>query len=369
MTRVRHRPGFALATALLTLALIGALVTGTFFVAMHEQRIGTDVLSTTRALAAAELGVETAMATWNREWNVVMQRGDRRTASPTTVDAASAITEIIRLDNHLFLVSSEGRAGPARRIVRRYVALTAPEPALRAAATLGGAAMVAGVSLLDGTDRAPDDWTCPDPEPPVSGIATPDSALIQTNGCSLGTCVSGSPPMLTDSALRHSGALMRVGELDWNELIVRAHATAHWSVSPRPSVRDGACDVEDESNWGDPQRSAGGACTNHFALVHAPGDLTVDGGRGQGILLVDGNLTMQGGFHFAGLVLVRGAFHARDARISGALIAGAGDSSTMSTLNDVVVHFSRCAVHAAMLGTALPEPIAERSWFEAVDGQ
>jgi hypothetical protein len=365
------RPGFALATALLTLGLIGALVTGTFFIATHEQRTGTDNLSTTRALGAAELGVESAIATWDREWNVVMQRGDRRTAPPTNLEAASAITEIVRLDNQLFLVSSEGRSGPAHRIVRRYVALTVPEPTLRSAVALGGAATIEGTTHIDGTDRAPDGWICADPESPVAGIATPDSALIATGGCSLGPCVNGSPPISADSALRELGTLLRVGDFDWTELALRANATVEGTVSPRPSERDGVCDVEDQRNWGDPQRQGDGLCPNHFALVRAPGNLTIDGGRGQGILLVDGDLTIQGGFDFAGMVMVRGALHtgAAGARITGALAVAPADSSTLTTLRDLVAHFSRCAVHAAMLGSALPAPIAERSWFEAVDGQ
>ncbi|MDQ4079456.1 MAG: hypothetical protein M3125_01750 [Gemmatimonadota bacterium] len=366
---MRQRSGFALGTALLALGLIGALVTGTFFVATHEQRTGTDVLATTRALGAAELGVDAAMTTWDREWNVVMQRGDRRTAAAPIVDAASAITEIVRLDNQLFLVSSEGRSGPARRTVRRYVALTVPLPALSAAATLGGAATIDGTTQIDGTDRAPDGWICPDPAPSVAGVTTPDSSLIATNGCSLGTCVNGSPPIVVDSTLRHSGTLLHVGDLDWSELILRANATVEGNATPRSSERAGVCDVEDPHNWGDPDRSGNGVCANHFALIHSPGDLTIDGGRGQGILLVGGDLTIRGGFHFAGLVMVRGALHADAARISGALTVAAADSSTLSALNNLAVHFSRCAVHAAILGTAVPEPIVERSWFEVVDGQ
>jgi hypothetical protein len=229
--------------------------------------------------------------------------------------------------------------------------------------------MIGGPTIIDGTDRPPDDWICPDPGPTVAGIATADSTLITTNGCSLGTCVNGSPPLFADSTLRHSGALLHVGELDWNELILRASATADGTASPQPTERHGACEVEDPRNWGDPDRLGDATCANHFTLVHAPGDLEIDGGRGQGILVVGGDLTLRGGFHFAGVVMVRGALYANAARIDGALTVAAADSSTMSTLNGLVVHFSRCAVHAAMVGAALPEPIVERSWFEAVDGR
>jgi hypothetical protein len=51
------------------------------------------------------------------------------------------------------------------------------------------------------------------------------------------------------------------------------------------------------------------------------------------------------------------------------LKVAAVDGSAPSTLDDLVVHFSRCALSAAMVGTARPEPIIERSWLEAVDGR
>ena len=351
-----------------TLAVVGALIGGTFFMATHEQRTGTDVLSTTRALSAAELGVDAAMAGWNREWNVIMRRGDRRAIPAPHHEGATATVEITRLDNQLFVISSEGRSGPARRVVRRFVALSVAEPMLRGAAMLGGSATIEGTTQIDGTDRSPDGWMCPDPGPALAGVATPDSILVSTSACTSGACVAGSPPIHADSALREPSTFLRLGDLDWSDLVQRANVVADASVSPAPVDRDGVCDVENPRNWGEPRRTGGGVCLHHFPVIHAPADLTIDGGRGQGILLVEGDLTIQGGFTFSGIVMVRGALRTATGggRLTGALSIAATDSSGASSLRDLAVQLSGCAVYAAMVGSAVPLPVIERSWFEVV---
>jgi hypothetical protein len=100
-------------------------------------------------------------------------------------------------------------------------------------------------------------------------------------------------------------------------------------------------------------------------LIYSPGDLVVDGGRGEGMLIVDGSLTLQAGFEFFGVVLVRGALFGGPGggRITGAvLLAQQRDSA--STLDGIAIDFSRCAVRKALLELARPVPIAERSWSE-----
>jgi hypothetical protein len=57
--------------------------------------------------------------------------------------------------------------------------------------------------------------------------------------------------------------------------------------------------------------------------LYAPADLVVDGGEGQGLLLVDGSLTLAGGAVFAGMVVVRDSLTLLpDARISGLVRVG-----------------------------------------------
>ena len=59
-----------------------------------------------------------------------------------------------------------------------------------------------------------------------------------------------------------------------------------------------------DSNWGDPLNKLS-PCFNYFPIIYHQGDLSISGnGYGQGILLVEGNLTVQGRIDFYGPVIV-----------------------------------------------------------------
>src|SRR5688572_31706701 len=132
MTIVRSR-GFAVATALFALAVVGALAIGTLFAATHELRSASDAIHQARAIMAAELGVEQAVAMWNREWNGALARGFRRTSTLSTPEGTRVTVHVTRLADELFLVTSEARAGPARRQVSRVVRLDVGDPPVFAA--------------------------------------------------------------------------------------------------------------------------------------------------------------------------------------------------------------------------------------------
>jgi hypothetical protein len=178
-------------------------------------------------------------------------------------------------------------------------------------------------------------------------------------------------PPLPPLVVTDTSTLLRFGHFDWSELV----AVANTQLSPRvtgaaPRSTDEECDTADAANWGEPVRSNGGACVNHYPILHAPGDLVIDGGRGQGLLLVDGDLTLQGGFQFFGAILVRGALRGGP---GGARVIGAASIATLgaaeSDFGGVLITLSRCAARKAMLGVAVPVPIAERSWYEAYEQQ
>jgi hypothetical protein len=199
-----------------------------------------------------------------------------------------------------------------------------------------------GSAVVDGVDRAPPGWDCPPPGPPVAPFAVTDSAT-----------------------------LLHFGQFDWTALAEAA--TTHLTpgiVGPVPRVGDEECDTTDPENWGEPIKANGGVCTSYYAIVHVSGDLIVDGGRGEGVLIVDGDLTLRGGFEFSGVVLVRGALHSGvgGARITGA-VALAARHQTTSSLGGIAIGFSRCAARKALLALAHPIPIVERSWYEVFDPQ
>ena len=331
------REGFAVATALFTLVVMGALAIGTLYAATHELRGGTDAIHQTRAIMAAELGVEQTIATWSREWNGALGRGYGRSWTFSTVEGARITVDLTRLADDLFLITSDARAGPARRRVARVVRLDVVDPLLRAALLATAVIDSTTSSGVDGSDRPPSQWDCPAPGPPLPAIVITD----------------------TTSALR-------LGQFDWPALDGLAHSRVTVRVTgAAPRVSGEECDTATPDNWGEPNRWMGGPCTGYYPVIHAASDLVIDGGRGQGVLVVDGNLTVQGGAEFTGVVLVRGAVldGPGGGRITGAL-AIAGQGATLSSLGGISMGFSRCAARKALLGIAMPKAVIERSWSE-----
>jgi hypothetical protein len=245
---------------------------------------------------------------------------------------------LTRLADELFLVTAEARAGPARRQVSRAVRLdAATAPVI--AALVSSVPLDPGASAgIDSLDHSPQGWDCPTPGAPLPQAVVTDTAT-----------------------------LARFGQFAWTTLAQRATARVGSRVTgAAPRYGDEECDTTDPSSWGEPLRSNGGPCTAHYPIIHASGDLTVDGGRGQGVLLVDGDLTLAGGFEFHGAILVRGALLSGPggARITGTVWVAA-QSATASALDGIAIDLSRCATRKALLALAAPLPVVERSWTEA----
>ncbi len=330
------RRGFAVATAVFTLVVIGALAMGTLYAATQELRAGSEAIHQARAVMAAEWGAEHTVATWSREWNGAFGRGYGRSWSVATAEGARVTIGLTRLGDALFLITSDARAGPARRRIARVVRLDVDDPPVQAALVAATAIDTTG-AVIDGSDRAPQQWDCPAPGPALPAMASIDTA-----------------------------SALRLGHFDWPTLVGLAHSRITVRVSDAsPRVSGEECDTAAPENWGEPNRWMGGPCGGYYPVIHAASDLVVDGGRGQGVLVVDGNLTVQGGFEFAGVVLVRGAVVAGPGggRITGAMSI-AGEGATQPSLGDISIELSRCAARNALLGIAIPVAVVERAWSE-----
>ena len=96
------------------------------------------------------------------------------------------------------------------------------------------------------------------------------------------------------------------------------------------------------------------------------GDLKITGGEGQGILLVDGDLSVQGGAEFFGPVIVKGSLKtaATGGHFNGGVMAANVDLEQSTLLGNAVVNFSSCALTKALAGAATPVFVARRSWTE-----
>jgi hypothetical protein len=99
-------------------------------------------------------------------------------------------------------------------------------------------------------------------------------------------------------------------------------------------------------------------------VIWSDTSLTLAGGEGQGVLIVNGDLTVQSQVRFYGLVLVRG--HVRitssEADLRGAVISrSAGLTATPGA--DAPIRYSQCALDRVLQGSALAVLLRERSWI------
>jgi hypothetical protein len=137
------------------------------------------------------------------------------------------------------------------------------------------------------------------------------------------------------------------------------------TYNPAPTVSAGNC-VASNTNWGD-GNTPGNPCGNRFPVIHITGNATIGAGQGQGILLVDGNLTMSGAFNFYGIIIVKGATTTTagaNVNVYGGLMMASMNFATTAFNGNVNVKYSKCALTKAKDGTGTPALLRSRSWTE-----
>src|SRR5207244_2976432 len=126
-----------------------------------------------------------------------------------------------------------------------------------------------------------------------------------------------------------------------------------------PVVTNGQCDKSVLTNWGDPM-NPGLPCGGYFPIVHITGSsVTINGVQGQGILLVDGSLAVQGGFQWFGITIIRGTFSTAGGGTSDAHFWGTTmvQDSVVVANNTYTGHahilYSKCAILKALDATGV----------------
>jgi hypothetical protein len=364
-----HRAGFALPIAVFAIVIIGALVAGAFFSSTQEFRIGSNTLQQTRALGAAEFGLNQTVANWNSAWNTNMTRGQVQTLTPTTSDGSIARVRVTRLSDQAFLVNAEGIAGQSRRGAARLLVLNIPQLNMLAALTARGATKIGGSSFIDGNDHVYPDWECPAAGPPMPGIAASDTSEISRSGCQNYNCVQGSPKVIETPAAADTSTYFSFGSLNWSDLRAMANKVVTGNLQGiGPSVANGVCNEADMKNFGEPIKTGqlASPCENYYPIIYSSGDLTLNTGRGQGFLLVEGDLSVQGGFEFYGPVIVRGTLKTagQGGHFNGGVLAANVELDQNVVIGNAVISFSRCTILKALNGSATPTSAIERSWSE-----
>lgn len=392
--------GMALILAVFGLVVIGALVAGSFFVSRVEQVSGYNTVWATQAGEAAEAGLGYALAVVDPTTYEAMPVWDP--ASPNEyVTSGSGIPgmstvvytdSVRRLNNTVFLVRSTGRrvsAGGqvlASQTLAQFVRLAKPTVGVNAAVTVQDPIKFNGNSFeVDGYNQYPPGWgasDCPSGAP-QAGNADDVVAIRSSAGTGMTGAdddnVTGFPtdavendPTITSDTFRNF--------LDYTYWTLAGQAgvkslplaTPYNGVEP---VIDGTqsptvCDKTAPLNFGEPRRVVGSVtqCYGYFPVVHGTGAQLkfASGTRGQGILLVDGDLELVGGFEWTGLIIVRGQMKVTGTgnKINGAILTEGVDITTAGSIGgNAEVTYSKCAIDRAVNGAAQPAPVS-RGWAQ-----
>ncbi len=397
------RQGFALPAAIFALLVVALLVTSGFFLANQESRIGQSSERAGEAFRLAETGMNEVLALWRpAQANLPLWEAYNGCAEcqGNQGDGEWLVT-VTRVDDQLYLVESTGTitqggflAGATRTLSRMARGGTIDVVQPNAAVTTQDQFLVSGSATLDGNDTngGGSGWfmsaggVCP----PASGgrpavLMNEGANFDQQGGGSDILAPPGVDPVTFDDEITQESMSVFDAET-WNGLTSMAtisiNASGPHSIQPAVNS-DGACDLTNNLNWGSPKELTGGrraaslACQNYFPIIH----ITVPGSgnrfqinansTGQGILLVDGDLHLNGDFDWAGPIYVRGEFtnNGGTGVYGGVISMGAEISSDTDQYvsGNAEVTYSSCAVSRAIAGASgnLPlRPLANRGWAD-----
>lgn len=372
------RKGIAIVAALGGIVVIGALIAGVFFVSTQESQISGGALVQERAFRAAELGLNTALDKWESPDMSALQIGGMDTLTYSGPDWVDTVVITKLTPNTYSLLSSAtagtGRLARSRKKTLLSVRLSSPDFEFLGALTVRGATQIGGSSFINGKNTNPSGWAgCNAVSDTLAGIAIADSTQITYSGCTSGSCVAGAPRILQAPTAGDTTNYFQFGDEDWKTLTASADkviAGTQTFSQINPTVTNGACDKSVVSNWGAPTHtSPANPCENYFPIIHHKGSagvLKLSGNKGQGILLVDGDLEISGGFEFYGPVIVRGRIKSTGTggKLNGGVMAANVDLEQNTVLGDATITYSSCAVEKAIAGSANPRRLRQRAWTE-----
>jgi len=367
--RIDDERGIALAVAIFAIVVIGMLVAGAFYASLLEQRSGENTLYAQQAFEAAESGMADAFNNWDQAVYGAFPVDSPQTLTAVTAGRTRYTPIITRLNSSLFLVSARGEqvdAGGrvlARRLLGTLARLSPTSVDVQAAVTSKGVVKVGGTATVDGNDHHPPGWAaCPALRPAKAGVRT--DGTVQTTG---GGTVLGSPPARQGDGTVVDSLFSNPFEQLKQLTSITLGATTLNGMAPSLTGTPARCNKTLSLNWGEPWNpTAFPQCQNYFPVIYRNGDLQLQNGRGQGVLLVEGDLEVRGNFEFTGLIIVKGLLKANGTgnKITGGVLAQNSDLDDNSLIGDPVVNYSYCAISRALAASALVKPLTDRSWVQ-----
>jgi hypothetical protein len=382
MRKHEDAEGFAVPAALLALVIVGAVITGGFFIASQASLTSGSADRSRQAFYAAEQGIQQVLGTWTRaDFEALGSAPDTVTgyvATSANDTTGRYVAEVRRLDQELYLITATGysqsrdwRNDAARKLAEVVRTQVWNVPANGALYVFGGVS-VKGTALISGEDA--DNGSCNSTgSAAVPGITTSDSSLVKgtiASGPDASKGIWGDPPVLEDTTLNAS-SLLNYGDVTFDALAGQADVTLSGGTLTGigPSTTGGSCDTGASTNWGDPLYT-GQPCSSYFPIVYSSGDLHISTGNGQGVLLVAGNLQISGNFTFDGVVIVKGSMSTsgNGNHVNGVVIVNSDsvalDATASSSTGSSVLQYSSCSAQKALSGHERAEPIVSRSWFD-----
>lgn len=373
------RKGIALITALFGIVVLTVIMSGVAFTSTQEFRGTRNALVEQRSFAVAEYGLNSEISNWDRSRNLLGAFPIGKIDS-TKVYVASSDTswvKVTRLTDNTFWVVSDGRASigntalESRRQTSAYVRIAYPTIVPKGAITAAGDVRLQGAAKVDGDDTSPAGWSnCPTtPAPTVPAVVVPPGETVTYNSNNIGS----TPAVVYDAAAADSNTYVRYGTESWVSLTSNADIKlpgGNYNNNIQPVGTATTCDRSQTWNWGEPNRpGAVIGCYGWYPIIYVDGSVHLNGnGYGQGILLVNGDLEINGVFEFFGLVIVRDDVTKGNgtAKINGALYAAnlTLDSSTSWFTGTQDVNYSKCAIDTVLAGSGILVRVLQRHWAQ-----
>src|SRR5256885_4304044 len=392
---LKNERGMALAIAIVALVIVGALIAGALFSGTQEQRVAENVRRAQASFGVAEEGVYDIIRNWSID-SIKMKRaamypypGSPVSLSQSTIQKQTTASKtgsyngsITKLNDGLYLIDMTGQdtmslAGRIRGggTSSRMGLITRIRPLavnIQAAVTSGGTNFVAGNVNIAGNDSVPTGWTgCPSKDSTKAGVRMQVGDSITKTGSAK---ITGQPPVVHDPTLKDSGFSV-YGDVTYTQLAAMATvnlAGQNFGNGIGPAFINGQCDLQTKTNWGSPTAPAG-PCGNYFPIIHITGpSVTINGNEGQGILLIDGSLNVQGGFQFYGITIVKGSVKTSGGGASPAHFWGSLMVQDTIQFADTVNNFtggasmlySKCAILRALDKTGTGSMLRSRGWVQ-----
>ena len=357
--------GIILPTVLMALLVLELLTVGTLTLAVQQSALARDRALATRAQLAARSAAARAPARWEDGRYQQLHLGERVTLTSNYAPDTRTFMTVERIAADLFslhVTSAVYRgtelAGQASAfLLIGAVDTDAIAAAFPAALAARGSLRLSGATEVDGTGSAVE-CAAHTPRPGIAVVRAEDVMSAP------GVNVQGTPPVQATPALADPAQLARLGATPLTSIALAADRIETGAIALAPQQTAGRCEQAAAGNWGAPLDGMH-ACAAYYPLIYAPADLAVISGAGQGTLVVEGDLTLNGEVQFFGPVFVRGRLLAgNNAQIEGALLVDGSERS--SQLHGARISYNGCAIRRALTQSpAFNRPIFRRgrSWL------